>query len=79
MCVAVRKDAYHTMSIAYRWWGRVVRHIVIGCVDVWWMPHFTVHSPGLKDALLIGAFKLLVTNSHMKVLKKYMHGFSDDN
>ena len=39
------------MTIAYRWWGRVVGcFIVIRCLNVL-VPHFTMHSHGLKGAL----------------------------
>ena len=72
MRVTVRKKTYHTMTIAYRWWpgwGRVVVCcIVIECLDVPWMLHFTMHSL-LRAALLMDAFTLLVITSHMGVLK----------
>ena len=69
MRVTVRKETHHTRSIAYRWWGRVVVCcIVIECLDVPWMLHFTMDSL-LRDTLLMDAFKLLVVTSHMRVLK----------
>ena len=69
VCVTVRGETYHTATIAYRWWGRViVCRIVIGCFDVSWMPHFTVHRHWLRGALLMDIFKLLVITSHMRVL-----------
>jgi hypothetical protein len=43
------------MNIAYRWlgWGIVCRcRIVIGCVNVEWIPHFTSHNHWLKDVPL---------------------------
>ena len=70
MCVTVGKETYHTMTIAYRWWGRVVVcRIVIGRLDAPWMLHFTLDSHWLRDALLMDAFKLLVVTSHMRILK----------
>lgn len=64
------------MTIAYRWWGRViVRRIEIGCDHVWWILHFTLHnyiSRWLRDALSMDAF--LVVACHMRVLKYDRHG-----
>ena len=68
MRVTVRKETYHTVSIAH--WGRVVVcRIVIGCLDVPWMLHFTMDNHWLRDALLMDTLKLLVITSHMRVLK----------
>ena len=72
LCVleSERKD------IPYMWWGRVVvRYIVIGCVDVWWILHFILHdyiSRQLRDALSMDAF--LVATCHMRVLKYDRNG-----
>ena len=49
-------------------------HIVIGCVDVSWILHFTLHGHvyrWLRDALSMNA--LLVITSHMTVLKRVTH------
>jgi hypothetical protein len=71
MHVTVRKETYHTITIAYRWWGRVVVcRIVIGRADVWWIQHFTLHKlhiHRLRDALPIDV--LLVITSHVRDLK----------
>ena len=62
-----------SMTIAYRWRGRVVVCpivIVIGCVDVWWVLHFAWHnyiSYWWRDAFL-------VVTSHLRVLKYDTHG-----
>jgi hypothetical protein len=57
--------------ITYRWWERVVvRRVVIGCVYVWWVLYFTLHShvlPRLSDALQMDVF--LVVTTHMRVLE----------
>ena len=45
--------------------------IVIGCVDVSWVLHFTLHNHRLRDSLSIDA--LLVTTSSMRVLKHDAH------
>ena len=59
--------------IAYRWWGRVVVCcIVIGCINVWWILHFTLHNHRLRDSLPIDA--QLVITGHMRVLKYNAHG-----
>ena len=71
--VTARKETSQTMAIAYRWWGRVVFRIVIGCLDVSWMQHFTVHSHWLSGALLMDTFKLLVITGHMRVLMYKIH------
>ena len=61
------------MSIAYRWWGRVVVCcVVIGCVEVLLILQFTLHKHGLRDSLPMDAF--LVATSHVKVLKCDTHG-----
>ena len=64
------------ISIAYRWGGRVILFcVVIGCVDVSWILHFTLHdhvSHWMRDALLMDA--LLVITSHSRVLKRDMIG-----
>ena len=49
--------------------------IVIGCIDVWWMLHFTLHnyiSLWLRDALPTDAF--LEVTSYMSVLTYDTHG-----
>ena len=52
------------MTIAYRWWRRVVKyHVVSGCVDVWWILYFALRgyiSKQLKDC------SFLVVTSHMR-------------
>ena len=64
------------MTIAYGWRGRVVvGHIVIGCVDVWWVMHFALHSyisHWMRGAFSMDAF--LVVTSHVRILKYDTHG-----
>jgi hypothetical protein len=61
------------ITIAYRWWGRVVVcRIVIGCAGVWWILHFTLHSHfshwfKLRDTRWMDIF--LVVSSYMRVLE----------
>ena len=53
----------------------VVRPIVIGRVDVWWILYFTMHTyitHWLRDALPMDAF--LVVTSHMRDLKYDIRG-----
>ena len=77
VCVTVRKEISHTITIAYRWWGRVVVcRIVIGCLYASLMWHFTVHSHCLRGALQMDASKLLVTTGHMRILKFNTHGLA---
>ena len=40
--------------------------VVIGCIDVSWIVHFTLHNHWLRDNLPMDA--LLVINHHMRVL-----------
>ena len=72
MRVTLRREISQTITIAYRWRGRViVCRIVIGCVDVWWILHITLHNHRLGEALSIDA--LLVITSHLRVLKSETH------
>jgi len=61
----------HIWNNWIRWRGRViVYHIVIGCIDVSWILHFTLHnhvSYRLKDSLPVST--LQVITSHMRVLR----------
>ena len=58
------------MNIAYRWWGWVI-DIVIGCVDVAMVKHFTLKSCisywRLRGALTMGVLEVITC--HMRVLK----------
>jgi hypothetical protein len=74
MCVTVRKEPYGTITIAYKWWGRVVVvcRMVIGRAVVWWILHFTLHNHRLLpaiDALLV----ITCITCHMGVLKYDIH------
>ena len=62
------------ITVAYRWWGRVivVCCIVIVCLDVWWILHFTLHNRRLRDALPMDVF--LVVTSDMRILKYDIYG-----
>ena len=67
------------MHIAYRWWGWVIvrrRCIVIGCVDVAMVLHFTLKNCisywRLRAALTMGALEVITC--HMRVLKNGTHG-----
>ena len=55
------------ITITYKWWRVVVRCIVIGCIDVSWMMHFTLHNHRLRDTRPIDT--LLVITSHTRILK----------
>jgi hypothetical protein len=76
MCVTVRKESYHTINIAYRWWGKVVMcRVVIGHDDVRRVLHLAWHSHishRLRDALPMVAF--LVVTSHVRVLTYNTYG-----
>jgi hypothetical protein len=74
MRVTVRKETYYTITIAYRWWWVrvVVGHIVIRCVDAWWILHFTLQSHWFRDAFPIDAL-LIPTSYCMKVLEHDAH------
>ena len=50
-------------------------YIVIGRVDVSWIPHFTLHGHvfhWMRDILPMNA--LLVITNHLRVLKRDVHG-----
>ena len=79
--LTVRRVNITSRTIAYySWWGRViVSCIVIGCVDVSWIVHFTLHwhhhvYRWLRDALPMDTL-LVITSylSHLRVLKRDMH------
>ena len=66
------------MNIAYMWWGWVIVcrcHIVIGCVNMALIMHFTLEnyiSYWLMNALSTGV--LGVITCHMRVLRNDTHG-----
>ena len=79
LCEVSQSEGKHNitpMNIVYRWWGRmIVCRIVIGCVDVVWILHFTLHnhiSHWPRDALPMDV--LLVITGHMRVLKNDTYG-----
>ena len=72
-----RKPNITPMSIAYRWARVIVCRIVMGCIDVVWVLHFTLHnhiSHWVRDLLILLMDVLLVINGHMRVLKDDAHG-----
>ena len=75
--VAVRRGIYVTSNaITYRWrWRGILCRIVIGCVDVLWILHLTLHnriSHLLRDALPVSA--LVIITSQVRVLRYDTHG-----
>ena len=77
VCHSQKETQHHIEDyIAHRWRGRVVvSRIMIGCVDVGWILHFTLHtyvSHRLRDGLPMDPFPE-VTN-YMSVLTYNTHG-----
>lgn len=66
-------------AITYRWRAQgkmIVCYIIMGCVDVSWILHFTLHnhiSHWLKDALLVSALQV-ITSRHVRVLRYDIYG-----
>jgi len=60
----------HIWNLRIRWrWRGVMCHIVIGCLDLLWILHFTLHnriSHWVRDALPMSA--LLIIATHLTVL-----------
>ena len=50
----------------------IVCRIVVVCINVWWILHFTLHNRGLRDALLVDV--ILVDTSYMRILRYDTHG-----
>ena len=50
----------------------VVCCIVIVCLDVWWILHFTLHNRRSRDALPMDVF--LVVTRDMRILKYDIYG-----